>query len=516
LEQKNAKWFLAATRSAASTRLVFIGADLGIIDRSTRKPITVKRPAKTGPGWKPEECSRVLDWVRAFKLQLMRDGVLCFDDAYALADHYFQIQPRIAAILQCRFPLVFVDEMQDMAAHQYGLLERLFAAPGCAYQRIGDRNQSIHGERNFSDEDNWKPRNPTLTLNKSLRLSPPVAAVVSRFALHDPNLNIVGTNTSALKPKMLVYQDATATAVLERFSSIVRSEIDAGNIPLDHRSKFRAIAWNTTWSEDAKPAGKLRLVDFCPQYRPNPTAGRVDPRSLEATLREGLRPASSMLARETVLLTVLLSALRLQRIRNPVFDTHFTRASLMAHLRETHPEYYATLCLRRLRWCLDSINVGIDAVIADVRHHLPEFLAQFGAKLKEANDYVFAPPAAVPEPAIAAEGNVVRWHGFDIELASVHAVKGQTHTATLYFETAYHADGKGPAAKSYESQRLASQFLGQPFGASVPTRVQQSAKMVYVGFSRPTHLLCFAVHKQRFNAGLAAVAGNAWEVVDLG
>jgi hypothetical protein len=166
--------------------------------------------------------------------------------------------------------------------------------------------------------------------------------------------------------------------------------------------------------------------------------------------------------------------------------------------------------------CLDSINVGIDAVIADVRHHLPEFLAQFGAKLKEANDYVFAPPAAVPEPAIAAEGNVVRWHGFDIELASVHAVKGQTHTATLYFETAYHADGKGPAAKSYESQRLASQFLGQPFGASVPTRVQQSAKMVYVGFSRPTHLLCFAVHKQRFNAGLAAVAGNAWEVVDLG
>jgi hypothetical protein len=135
--------------------------------------------------------------------------------------------------------------------------------------------------------------------------------------------------------------------------------------------------------------------------------------------------------------------------------------------------------------------------------------------LKEAHDYAFAPPAHAA-PAAAPAGNVVCWHGFDIELASVHAVKGQTHTATLYFETAYHADGKGLAAKSYESQRLAPQFLGQAFGVNVPVRVQQSAKMVFVGFSRPTHLLCFAVHKQRFDAGLAAVAGNTWEIVDLG
>ncbi len=112
-------------------------------------------------------------------------------------------------------------------------------------------------------------------------------------------------------------------------------------------------------------------------------------------------------------------------------------------------------------------------------------------------------------------GNTIHLHGFDIELSSVHAVKGQTHTATLYFESAYYADGKGAAAKSYESQRLAPQFLGQPFAAPA-VRVKQSAKMVYVGFSRPTHLLCFAVHKQRFDAGLTAVAGQSWDILDLG
>jgi len=34
--------------------------------------------------------------------------------------------------------------------------------------------------------------------------------------------------------------------------------------------------------------------------------------------------------------------------------------------------------------------------------------------------------------------------------------------------------------------------------------------------SRPSHLLCFAVHKQRFAARLTAVAGPTWDIVDLG
>jgi hypothetical protein len=39
--------------------------------------------------------------------------------------------------------------------------------------------------------------------------------------------------------------------------------------------------------------------------------------------------------------------------------------------------------------------------------------------------------------------------------------------------------------------------------------------MAYVGFSRPTHLLCFAVHKTRFDACFKDVGDWAWETVEL-
>jgi len=39
---------------------------------------------------------------------------------------------------------------------------------------------------------------------------------------------------------------------------------------------------------------------------------------------------------------------------------------------------------------------------------------------------------------------------------------------------------------------------------------KQSLKMVYVGFSRPTHFLCFAVHKDRFDED--AFPSDRWAI----
>ncbi|HAB15486.1 MAG TPA: hypothetical protein DCE44_03440 [Verrucomicrobiales bacterium] len=512
-ENKNARRFLLATESSTDLRLASRDGQLTVISRRTGDPIVVKKPGN-GTGWTPEETGRVAAWLFKFKLQIMSDGFLCFDDAYMLAERYLELVPRIAGILRCRFPLVFVDEMQDMNLRQHDLLERLFFDPACAYQRIGDRNQAIHGERETGVDDHWAARTPSLTLTKSLRLSPATAAVVSGFALHTPGLKIEGTNSATLRPRMLLYQDGTVQTVLTRFSEILRVEIDAGRIPCNEHSKFRAIAWNTTWNDAETSQGKLRLINFCPQFVRAPGIGRIEHPCLEAALRDCFQPASPMRTREAGMLGAFVRILRLQGVRNPVFNTQFTRVSLLNHLRENHPSYDGKFRLLRLRWAVAASNGKTDAAIAEIRDQVPEFLSQFDESLGKATDYVSTPAAAQATPAMST-GNTICLHGFDIELASVHAVKGQTHTATLYLESAYYADGKGAASKSYESQRLAPQFLGQPLNAPA-VRVQQSAKMVYVGFSRPTHLLCFAVHRQRFDSYLSAIAGNLWEVDDLG
>jgi hypothetical protein len=63
--------------------------------------------------------------------------------------------------------------------------------------------------------------------------------------------------------------------------------------------------------------------------------------------------------------------------------------------------------------------------------------------------------------------------------------------------------------------RYANIFKRKPMKATDKKRAKQAAKMVYVGFSRPTHLLCFAVHESRFSKLESDIDKNIWEVVRL-
>ena len=107
--------------------------------------------------------------------------------------------------------------------------------------------------------------------------------------------------------------------------------------------------------------------------------------------------------------------------------------------------------------------------------------------------------------------------GFEIEITSVHAVKGQTHCATMYLES-YYDRGYG----NYESERLRNQFLGiQSLSETLTTvktsheKIKQSAKMAYVGFSRPMDLLCIAIHKDRFDSVLSTINRDEWEIITV-
>jgi hypothetical protein len=515
-DASRAKYYLNATLRCATLRFAVREDKVILVNGINGDPVVVKKPSQKGGDWTVGEKQKVLDWLHAFKTKLMKDGALCFDDAYFLADRYLAAFPALVGLLGKRFQYIFVDEMQDMGAHQHDLLERLFFKSGadCHYQRIGDRNQAIHNERDLGEDSCWTDRSSTLSLKNSLRLSPLTAEAVSPFALYSPGLKIVGLNPATLKPIMIVYNDATAQTVLRKFSAIVRSEIDAGKIPLTPYSRFSAIAWNTMWEGEVKREGRMRLIDYYPGFTRLPSAKRIDYPCLETCVRESNRPGATMFVREYGMVGVFLKILRLEGVLNPQFASHFTRGSLLAYLRDKHAEYYATFRRLLYQWCMVAVNGDLTAVVQGIRDHIPAFLTRFDREYKAGNEFVEAPSPEVAAPALAAPTNTVQFDGFEITVASVHAVKGQNHTATLYFESAYYADGTGAGAKSYESQRLAPQFLGQSLPSRIGLRVQQSAKMVYVGFSRPTHLLCFAVHKQRFDASLAAAAHQAWIVVE--
>ena len=103
------------------------------------------------------------------------------------------------------------------------------------------------------------------------------------------------------------------------------------------------------------------------------------------------------------------------------------------------------------------------------------------------------------------EHNLCSSYGVDIRFDTVHSVKGQTHTTTLYLETEYQ-NGSDLARILH--------LYGTGTGGSSPV-YDYSRKLAYVGMSRPKKLLCVAMRSKTYNKSKGAFNSDLWEVIDL-
>jgi hypothetical protein len=460
--------------------------------------------------WSEVEKLKVREWVFGFKEQILTDGHLCFDDAYYLASVYLSEYAQIKSLLQKRFAHVFVDEMQDMELHQYSILEELFFDGGAstsAYQRIGDKNQSIYGGKG-DGQNFWNDRTSVLQLNGSYRLSPVLAGVIERFAVNPIRIDGRKKNEDGsyvtIKPHVIVFSDGTKQMVISHFAKIVQTLIDEKKIPRTSRNKFKAVAWVATESKD----GKLKLCDYHPMYSKEERARRIDYPNLESYIALYDKEDRTLSPIEKNISNAFLRILREEK----VVDAHgapYSKRKLTEYLRESKPAYWMEYEEKLYGWCLDVVRGKHKDALGDIQSHIPTFLRQFDRDIKKSTDFINGsdtPIAPLPSGGGKGTSNVITLNDLEIDISTVHGVKGETHTATLYLETFYY---------SHESEHLEDQLKGTPIKTTTKKRAKQAAQMVYVGFSRPTHLLCFAVHEKRFSKLEAGIDKNVWEIVRL-
>lgn len=467
-----------------------------------------------------EEKRDVYKWFFEFKKFILKSGILHYDDAYFLADVYLGKIPTIKTILQKRFSFVFVDEMQDMDTHQYNLLEKVFYDEGNSLskiQRIGDRNQAIYNSsNNVKTNEVWQLRaNPDSVLNLagSQRLSKSIADVVKKFALYnDNNFDFIGKNECDAKPYILVFDTANIKNIISCFAQIVKERgLENSERPI------KVVCWNTDWKEDEtsrRDVAKLRLEDYHKGFKKEKGKPKQDYDYLRSYLLYYEKAQTLKPIRKNIL-NAFLKILRLENI-NYADDSPYTEKKLIDLIQEKDVQKYYEFSLNIYNWSIGIVQERTDNIWNEIRAYVPTFLSIFDKTISASLDFINIDNAEVPaeNASILTPTNHYKEDGLEIEITSVHAVKGQTHCATLYLESYFQQDGRGENAKSYESQRLKDQFLGVKIQSNVGDRVKQSAKMAYVGFSRPTDLLCVAIHKDRFQ-GLGSIDRNIWEVVEV-
>lgn len=178
-------------------------------------------------------------------------------------------------------------------------------------------------------------------------------------------------------------------------------------------------------------------------------------------------------------------------------------------IREKDLTKHEELNLNLYNLSIEIIKGHTNDIWNEIRANIPSFFAIFSElALSSSTSFIHneSMVTAIGNNHEIETTNSYIEEGLDIEITSIHAVKGQTHCATLYLESYYHSN--------YESERLTNQFLGNSFNDN---RVHHkiSIKMAYVGFSRPTDLLGIAIHKDRFDRGLKNINIEEWEIVNL-
>ncbi len=493
-DQKNARYFLMGKNCKHSFRFGLGSGHIVLLDRINGNKLRIERPRR-GKVWSDfnnDEKRKIESWLRAFKTRILKDfGVLHFDDAYFLANLYIKEVPQIKTLLQKRFCYVFVDEMQDMDKHQYDLLEEIFFDKGNSisnYQRIGDKNQAIFNGSAKLD-DIWKDRHTILKLKGSYRLTEEIANIVKHFGLEfvDIEGRFINYGGSNIKPHIFVFDDNTITNVIPEFAKFVNNLKGEQKLPDNPKNSYKAIAWR----KEKVNSEKLGLQNYWIKFNADEHRPKEDYSFLESYLLHYDKDKKTL---ESVRKSILNALLRILRYENILDDNNrnYTKQKLLFHLKENNEEQYEKLKLLLYRWSINIIKGKKNGVYSELQGYISELLDIFEKSIDKSIEFIKTPANNKHDTSVLVKSNndnIYEKDGTKIEVTTIHAVKGQTHTGTLYLETFYQ--------RKHESNRLLDQFKGNNFN-NIGTYDKQSTKMVYVGLSRPTHLLCLAIHKDRF------------------
>jgi DNA helicase-2/ATP-dependent DNA helicase PcrA len=193
----------------------------------------------------------------SLKTQLTSLGIFRHRDMFAYADLALQTCPHLVDVVHRRFPLVFIDEMQDTSWDQESFLNRIFDGKS-VMQRFGDVDQKI-----LSDEENVElltfPRQGHGCISTSKRFGGAIALAVGSVRMS--GAAVVGEGADIHTPVLLLYPTGAATKVISHFGRIVierLSEKEIGSRDVKAMCARKA-------GEGAVEAGR-HMRDYWPGY----------------------------------------------------------------------------------------------------------------------------------------------------------------------------------------------------------------------------------------------------------
>ena len=454
--------------------------------------------------------------IIAAKDSLFEQGILTYDDAYYLALRYIREmgEQKCKKMLSNRFEYVFIDEQQDMNPLQQELAKAIFDDEQVVIQRFGDTDQSIyHGN---GSEAEVLPEEEDNSIDDSCRFGPLIAQVLQSVCVRE-YINLRGdASVETHKPMMIVYTDPTS--VLPKFASLLQTYTIGGETiaacakryheeDAAHRHFVKAIGFRVEHEQET--ATSINVKSYYPDYERTNVVVKNEITHISDYLRTGAN--DGVKEYRTSIMNAIIVVLDLCEIKDDK-GRRFNATSLFRYLRDMAPGKDVELKSKIARWMKMLANNEKQTIKEEMQQYIGSNLVVYMPDLQSAQtqieQFFVEGDGDVPNERTANATNIYHDEqtGVDIEVASVHAVKGETHMATLYMETTYYG--------YTESQVLKKALEGDVYKKDGGRRIQIS-RLMYVGMSRPKHLLCFAINKDHFDRLDGAKVRQNWDVVEI-
>ncbi len=443
----------------------------------------------------------IRDEIKSRKESAITRGILFYDEAYCFGQAYLDKYPLLSSTFSKRFKYVYVDEAQDTSSMQYGIISSLFSES--VIQMIGDPNQTIFDNsetsENVEETCSWTQvvnSKPHIRIHNSKRLTASIACSIKNIA-EFPEQNLEGFQDGCIKPTLMFYSHDRILEVIPKFAEIISINGLSGINQYPHKAVGRIVKKNPNTNRFTVPSyfpayyrtnKKKMFFDGLRQYL-------VKPKHTEE--EQQVKQVSDLLIASLIRMLTLAEIYDSSNRRKP-----YTKTSLIEYLSKLHQDKFSSLIAMLSSWSrrIMSHACGLDCpnkelqyptcVLNEIIKYVDEiFFPLFGADIKNKKIQTFIECEVEEIQSRLHLDN--EYHGsingqdIRIEVGSVHSVKGETHTSTLFLDTFY---------RSYDSTRLVRFFTSG--GRDTDLRndsICKALRVAYVAMSRPTHLLCVAI-----------------------
>ena len=436
---------------------------------------------------------------------IWNDGYLRFIDAFYIAKIYLNENQNLKNIFSSRFKYVFIDEAQDTSAIQKEIIEGLFNE-NVIIQWIGDINQAIMND-NFS-ESAWKPEENksyhVLEITDSKRISQPIADVIKTVAVKSyPTLNgIQGIN---LKPIIILFDNNNISQVLQKFAELlINKRINFNNeekslweISKITGNPIKAVGWVGKDKDNG-----LSIPSYFKDFYKVSTTKRKQYFPNLYTMYELSKNLNPKEFKDRVI-NCILESLYISDITYN--DKKITKTSFYEFVSLTNENF-----LTELNTQIVKFYCGQESFDNFSGYVIGLFEDNLNLQLNESSKKYLSEEVLVEIKQEQAKSNNIFTHeanGMDVsfEVATVHSVKGETLTATLYLDTKFYKNSIG-----FIIEQLAGSVYNEQGNND---RKEKALRIAHVAFSRPTHLLCIAVERNSLN--VENLSNDKFEIIDL-